>query len=46
MMLHTKYLSSRPYGFEEEAFISFTIYFYVKTKTPWGGANFDPKVII
>ena len=43
MMLHTKYQSSKPYGFrQEDFFMFFLIQAYVKHVTP-GAGHFWPK---
>ena len=41
-LLHTKYLSSGPYGFREEDFLSISHY----TCKSWGMANLDPKGMV
>ena len=43
MLLHTKYLSSGPYGFREEDFLSISYYKSVGANEPRGMANLDPR---
>ena len=42
-LLHTKYLSSGPYGFREEDFLFFSRYKSMGANEPWGMANLDPR---
>ena len=44
MLLHTKYLSSKPYGFRQEDF--FSHYKAMGANGPRGVAKLDPRVII
>ena len=43
MLLHTKYLSSGPYGFREEDFLSCSHYKSMGANKPWSNANLDPR---
>ena len=45
-MLHAKYLSSNPYGSEEEDFLSFNYICQCKTNKPRDGANITPGIMI
>ena len=45
-MLHTKYLSSGPYGFREEDFLSFFHYKSMGGNEPRGVVNFDPRGMV
>ena len=45
-MLHTKYLSSGPYGFREEDFLSISHYKSVGANEPWDVANLDPRGVV
>ena len=42
-LLHTKYLSSGPYGFREENFLSFSHFKSIGVNEPWGVGKFGPK---
>ena len=46
MLLHTKYLSSGPYGFREEDFLSFSHYKSMGVNEPRSMANLDPRGMI
>ena len=45
-LLHTKYLSSGPYGFREEDFLSFSHYKFMGANEPWSVTNLDPRGMI
>ena len=45
-LLHTKYLSSGPYGFREEDFLSITHYKSMGANEPQGVANLDPRGMV
>ena len=45
-LLHTKYLSSGPYGFREEDFFSITHYKSLGADESWGVANLDPRGMV
>ena len=46
MLLHTKYLSSRPYGFREEDFWNFSHHKSMGDNEHRGVANLDPRGMI
>ena len=43
ILLHTKYLTSGPYGFREVDFLSFSHYKSMGADEPWSVANLDPR---
>ena len=45
-LLHTKYLSSGPYGFREEDFLSFSHFKSMGANDPRGVANLDPRGMV
>ena len=45
-LLHTKYISSRPHGFREEDFLSFSHYKSMGANDPRGLASLDPRGVI
>ena len=45
-LLHTKYISSGPYGFREEDFVSFSHYKSMGANDPRGLASLDPMALI
>ena len=45
-LLHTKYLSSEPYGFREEDFLSFSHYKSTGANEPRDVANLDPRGMV
>ena len=46
-LLHTKSVSSRPYGFREDDFGRFFSYTSLyKYMTPWGVASLDPRGLL
>ena len=45
-LLHTKYISSGPYGFREEDFLSFSHYKSMAANDLWGVANLDPRGMV
>ena len=46
LLLHTKCLSSGPYGFREEGFLSFSHYKSMGANEPRGVANLDPRGMV
>ena len=45
-LLHTKYLSSGPYGFRKEDFLSFSHFKSMGANKPRGMANLDPRGMV
>ena len=45
-LLHTKYISSRPHGFREEDFLSFSHYKSMGANDPLGMASLGPTGLI
>ena len=45
-LLNTKYLSSRPHGFREEDFLSFSHYKSMRANEPRGVASLDPRGMV
>ena len=49
-LLHTKYLSSGPYGFRKEDFFFFFLRFFnyksMGANEPWGVVSFDPREMV
>ena len=46
MLLHTKYLSSGPYGFREEDFLNISHFKSMGANEPQGVANLDPRSMV
>ena len=46
LLLHTKYLTSGPYGFREEDFLRFSHYKSMGVNEPQGRANLNPRGMV